>query len=184
VEAQRGAFESGRVPADLPASIRAQDGRRFVNAWRRAVFADIADALADAGTAAISPDMRTVAISSPGASAGRELGIPAGRAHHFLASLNSAVAHAGMRPVQVYAPTELARLAGSGGGGALAEYNLRYFIRSYPAAALAALAAAFALTALLLIALHVSVWRYRLLVRDRLFAAESSHRSARKGDAA
>jgi hypothetical protein len=183
-EAHRGAFDSGRVPADLPASIRAQDGRRFVNAWKRAVFVDVADALADAGAAANSPEMRTVAVSSAGASAGRELGIPAGRAHHFLASLNSAIAHAGIRPAQVYAPTELARLASSGGGGALAEYRLRYFIRSYPAAAVAALAVMFVLLAIVLIAIHVGVWRYRLLMRDRLYGRESSHRFARTGEAA
>ncbi len=183
VRAHRSAFRSGRVPLDLPASIRPGRGRNFVGAWRKAVFEDIADALADAGASTAAPGSRTASLASPGLGSGR-VQIPAGRAQHFLASLNSAIAHAGMRPVQVYALEELTRLGGSGGRPAELAYNLRYMIRSHPVLAGAALAVVFALAALVLTGLHVSWWRYRLLVHDRLYAAERAHRDAARGDPA
>lgn len=178
------AFARGRVPGDLPAAITPGDGRRFVVAWRRAVFEDLADVMADAGSASTSRDVRTVALAGAGVRGGRVIEIPAGRAQHFLAGLNSAIAHAGLRPSQVYAPGELARLARAGGGGALLEYRARYAARSYPAAALAVLAAAFALAAAALLWVHIAWWRYRLLMGDRLYSAEARTRRGEPGDRA
>jgi hypothetical protein len=177
IAAHTSVFQAGRVPADLPASTQPARGRRFAAAWRRAVFEDIADALADAGSASSSPDVRTVALSNAGLGGGRLVEIPAGRAPHFLASLNSAIAHAGLRPSQVYAHSELVRLARSGGTAAMLEYRVRYFVRSYPTAALVSLGGVFFLAAVVLLVLHVSWWRYRLLVSERLYAAESGQRS-------
>jgi hypothetical protein len=177
VEAHAGAFNGGRVPAELPASIAPGRAARFVAAWRRAVFEDVANALADAGSAAAGPERRAVAVAGAGIGGAGAIQIPAGRTRHFLASLNSAVAHAGLRPSQVYAPGELARLARAGGGGDALAYRIRYHARSRPAATLLALGALSALAALVLYWVHVTWWRYRLLTRDRLYAAERSRRN-------
>jgi hypothetical protein len=169
-------FGGGRVPSELPASLNASGGHRFVTTWRRAVFEDIADALADVGSASSAPAARRVLVSSAGAGGGRVIEIPAGRAATFLTTLESAIAHAGLRPAQVHAPREMETLARAGGRGALLRYRIRYFVRSFPQYAVAGLGAAFVLTAALLIAVHVSWWRYHLLVRDRLYAREQAER--------
>jgi hypothetical protein len=147
-----------------------------VAAWRRAVFEDVANALADAGSAAAAPRARGVAVAGAGIG-GAVVQIPAGHTRHFLASLNSAVAHAGLRPSQVYAPGELARLARAGGGGDVLAYRIRYHARSRPGATLAALGALSAFAAALLYWVHVTWWRYRLVARDRLYASERSRRN-------
>lgn len=176
VDAHVGAFGGGRVPAELPATIAPARAARFVAAWRRAVFEDVANALADAGSAAAAPQVRAVAVAGAGIG-GVVVQIPAGHTRHFLASLNSAVAHAGLRPSQVYAPGELARLARAGGRGDMLAYRVRYHARSRPGATLATLAALSLCAATLLYWVHVTWWRYRLLTRDRLYAAERARRN-------
>jgi hypothetical protein len=173
------AFTASRVPTDLSAAIDPDAGRRFVAAWRRAIFEDIANALADAASASVSPAVRTVSYSTAGVGGPHTVEIPAGRAQHFLATLNSAIAHAGLRPSQVYAPAELQRLAGSGGRRALLEYRIQYFARSNRGAMLLVLTAFFGVAVLGLLAVHVTWWRYRLLVGDRFYAAEARKRAAR-----
>lgn len=160
IENHRAAFADGRVPADLPAHTGPDDGAHFVEAWWRAVYADVARALVDLATA---PDRS----------------ISAGRAPQLLATLHSAERHAGLAPGELYAASDLAPIARSAGDDAYLRYRIRYAALSHPLALAILLGLAFAAVLGLAVVVHVSVWRFDLLTRRRLFRAESERRRRR-----
>jgi hypothetical protein len=145
------------MPADLPV----EPVRRFAEAWWSAVFADVVETLVsrtrplEAGVTA-PPTLR------------------AGEVADYLVALESAVDHAGLRPRDVYAASELAPLAAAGGGGAELLWRLRTAVRNQPWAAAALLAGAGLALALVVLVVHVSVWRYRMFTGGRFFVAEAN----------
>jgi hypothetical protein len=157
IRAHRSAFSSGRVPADLPAQIDAGAGERFVDRWWQGLHADMARALVDVATA-------------------ERATISAGRAPQLLATLHDVVRHGGLRPADLYATSDLAPLARSGGEAAYAAYRIRYAALGNPGAFVLVLTSAFLIVVFLATAAFVSIWRYDLVARRRLYARESASR--------
>ncbi len=154
-------FASGRVPPEMSAAIDPATGAAFAAAWRRAVFRDMARAL-------VNRVERGDALSR----------IRARDAGPYLGTLNAAVSHAGLRPVQVYRPETLALLTRSRGDFGAAFERLRYRARNAPRVAAAGVAL---LTLALLGAatlVFISWWRFTLLTRTRLYGAEIARRPA------
>lgn len=152
VRAELEAFASGRTPPHLPASISPDEGRAFVRAWWRALFRDAAGELLASYRGGATP----TAAAAP----------------DFLRAVNGAAAHAGMRPAELYAASELAPLARSQGEWEATRFRLRHWLLSNPLATVLLLLAVLALLWGAVLVLFVNWWRFRLLTRDRLYAGE------------
>lgn len=172
VDADARRFRSGRLPNDLPVGVSTHAAAGLASAWRRSVFEDVAVALA----AAMVGDGRVVAARDMVPLAAQQL--PAGRAARFLELLDAAIVHAGRRPDDFYQVTELASVARAGGLGSYLTYRVRYAARSEPAAAGALIATAFLLLSFAALVVHVNVWRFLLITRSRMYAAEAERRGA------
>jgi len=165
-------FNDGRIPADLPATLEATDAARLSRRWRFAVFEDVAVALASLAAPAGRTASAGGAVPLPAAT------IPAGRAAQYIAALDAAIIHAGGRPSDYYASADLATLARANGLAGYTAYRVRYAARNDPGGAAVLLGAAFLMLAALTVLLHVGFWRYRLLTRSRLYAAEAARRDS------
>lgn len=155
VTSDRAALEHGRIPHDLLRGLDTDAADAAVDAWLRAVFRDVADAL-------------VVQISDPEGSRRS-----AGEARALLEALNGSLAHAGLRPAGQVGPGQVLRVAKAGGPELVVPHLSRYLARSYPglsAVFLASVALAAAFGALVV---HVSWWRYELTTRRRFYFAET-----------
>ena len=80
--------------------------------------------------------------------------------------------HAGVVPSAVWNVEEFAPLAAAGGWAPEWVYRARYFALERPDAAVLLLLLGLGAAIGVMLVVHVNVWRYRLLVRDRFYAAE------------
>ena len=152
-------FCQGAVPPDLSAGIDPRAACEFVSAWRRAVFHDVADQM-----------VRQV----------RGGGVPAARdAAEYVRTVEAAVAHAGLRPSDVYGVEEVAPLLRSQGGVRAWSGRLRHAARNRPATAVAALALLAVAGVSLAVLGFVSWWRFFLLTRMDFYADEAAERRRR-----
>ena len=153
-------FRGGRVPPDMSAAINPATGAAFAEAWRRAVFRDVARELVDQVE-------RGDALTR----------IRARDAGPYLRTLNAAVSHAGLRPAHIYRPETLALLTRARGDVGAAFERLRYRAGNAPrvAAAGVALLTLGLLGAAMLV--FVNWWRFTLLTRTRLYGAEAARRA-------
>jgi hypothetical protein len=162
-------LSSGRVPPDLPATLDAGRAADFVRDWWDALFYDIGDALANAGS--------ELPAATPGViRATPAVRIQAGDAPALLDAMNSAIAHAHLRPADFYAPMEFRRVARAGGSAEHFAYRVRYAVQSNRGGTIVGLALLFVVLAVGVLVIHVSWWRYDLLVRRRLYQAEAGRR--------
>jgi hypothetical protein len=157
------------VPPDLPATLDAGRAADFVRDWWDALFYDIGDALANAGS--------ELPAATPGViRATPAVRIQAGDAPALLDAMNSAIAHAHLRPADFYAPREFRRVARAGGSAEHFAYRVRYAVQSNRGGTIVGLALLFVVLAVGVLVIHVSWWRYDLLVRRRLYQAEAGRR--------
>lgn len=152
------AFESGRTPADLLATIPPDEGLTFVRSWWRSLFRDAASELLEHHRGGVT----TSAAEAP----------------EFLLAVNGAISHAGARPSDLYSASELAPLARSQGDGAVTIFRLRHWLRSHPLGTSVFLVALSALLWALALVVFLNWWRFRLLTRGRLYAGEFGGRYA------
>lgn len=165
VDDHRSALRRGRVPPELPADLPVEPVGRFVDEWRRALWADVAEALA-------------TLVRAPAAEGAP---VRAGQVRDLLTALESAVAHAGLRPGSVVPVRESAALASTGGPAAELAWRLRTVVRSAPGIAMGVVGGVVLALALALLLVHVSAWRYGLLVRRRFYREEwAEARGARR----
>lgn len=162
-------FDSGRTPPALAASIDPGDGADFVRDWWRAIFLDLANELTAAAR---------------GENTGSPLRLRAAQAEEFLTALNSAIAYADVRPSEVYDFREFAPIARSLGTSAELRYRARYAIRSHPVLAVLGTGIFGLLLGAVAVLVYVSVWRFRLLTRDRIYRAELAERVRNDGEIA
>ena len=155
VTSDRVALERGRIPHDLLLGLDTDDAAAAVDAWLRAVFQDVAEAL-------------VVQISDP--AGGRR---PAGEARALLEALNGSLAHAGLRPAGQYGPGQVMRVARAGGPELVVPHLSRYLARSYPWLSALLLAMAALTMAFAALVVHVSWWRYELTTSRRFYFAET-----------
>jgi len=93
------------------------------------------------------------------------------------------VVHAGVVPSAVWNVDEFAPLAAAGGWAPERVYRARYFALERPEVAVLMLLLVLAAAIGVLLVIHVNVWRYRLLVRDRHYAAERRASGRLRADA-
>lgn len=158
VWAELRAFESGRTPAHLAASIPPDEGLAFVRSWWRSLFRDAGSELLERYRGGVTPSTA--------------------EAPAFLRAVNGATAHAGARPSDLYSASELAPLARSQGDGAATSFRLRHWLRSHPLATAIFLVALSGLLCALALVVFVNWWRFTLLTRGRLYAGEVGARYA------
>ncbi|NNM32001.1 MAG: hypothetical protein HKO53_02995, partial [Gemmatimonadetes bacterium] len=159
-EGDRGYFAAGRVPPDMSVALAPDLALEFVDDWRASVFRDVAYHL-----------IAQVAQGVP-----RGGGIRAGDAQRYVRTVNEAVQLGGLRPVHAYRPEVLSTLARSRGPVGRLWYGTSYAARSAPAVATGVLSALTAAALILLVALFVNAWRYRLLVRTDFYGREAEAR--------
>ena len=165
VAGDRGYFAAGRVPPDMSVALAPDLALEFVDDWRASVFRDVAYHL--------------IAQVEKG---GPRIGsIRAGDAPMYIRTVNDAVRLGGLRPVHAYRPETFGSLARSGGPAGRLWYRTSYAARSAPGLATGILSALTAATLLLLGAVFVNAWRYRLLVRTDFYGLEAEARGG--GDA-
>lgn len=160
VEGDRSYFAAGRVPPDMSVALAPDLALEFVEDWRTSVFRDVAYHL----------------IAQVAQGGTRSANVRAGDASAYVQTVNEAVQLGGLRPVHAYRPEVLSALARSGGPAGRLWYRASYQARSAPGVATAALSGVTAIVLLVLLALFVNVWRYRLLVGTDFFRRESDAR--------
>ena len=153
------AFCGGSVPADLNAGIDPTAACTYASEWTEAVFHDIAEQL-------VEQLRRGAAFSS----------IRARDATDYVRTAESAVAHAGLRPSDVYRAEDMAPLVRSQSGVRAQSRRLRHHARNQPVAAVAALLGCAAAGMSLAVLVFVNWWRFFLLTRTDFYADEAAER--------
>lgn len=160
-------FCGGAVPADLNAGIEPEAACAFISEWTEAVFHDVAEQL-------VEQLRRGAALSR----------IRARDASDYVRTTEAAVAHAGLRPSDVYRAEDVAPLVRSRSGVRAISRRLRHHARNQPAAAVAALLICAAAGTSLAVLAFVNWWRFFLLTRTDFYADEAAERMRRRGDEA
>ena len=145
-------FARGRAPLDMIGMIDPSVGETFVRDWVRGVFSDVAEQLkAQADDERARQRIRQ-------ADAGR-----------YLRTLEGAVAHAGLRPSDLYRAEDMEFLVRSAGSAEGLRHGLRYRARSFPVVAAGLLTLLTSAGLALAGVTFVGWWRFNLLVRSDLY---------------